>query len=101
MSSTALSRPDLFNLLNKEQSDRYVDADLQCHYLLHSVKIDQSFLEPAYHTLNRWNETLLELPILDIDQSHPGLTRSFYIPYLSLKRNIYTSLKVLSGSSLL
>lgn len=83
-----------FNDLNKLEPSRYIDVE-QCHYI-----VDQEFegqAEPMYSKLDQW-ETIWSKDFLDAPKS-PALTRSFYIPTVSPKTNVYSKYVILKNKN--
>jgi len=86
--SDATSRiPTTMNDENREEMDRYVTID-QCDYLVDLDLVDQKE-EHFVDKTEEW-EIVAQEPFLDNTKS-PMITRAFYIPTLSEKKNTYAS----------
>lgn len=85
-----------FNDLNKMEPSRYIDVD-ECHYI-----IDQEFegqAEPMYSKFHDKWEIIWSKNFLDAPKS-PALTRSFYIPNVSPKTNVYSKYLILKNKNM-
>lgn len=85
-----------FNDLNKLEPSRYIDVD-QCHYI-----VDQEFVgqaEPMYSKMDSQWEIIWSKDFLDAPKS-PALTRSFYIPTISPKTNVYSKYLILKNKNI-
>uniref|UniRef100_A0A6B2L1M8 Mannosyltransferase n=1 Tax=Arcella intermedia TaxID=1963864 RepID=A0A6B2L1M8_9EUKA len=87
--STASQISPNFNDLNKEEPSRYIPLD-QCHYIVDRLPKESIFEK---YDQAKW-ETILSEPFLDAPNSHK-LFRAFYVPYLSQKKNTWSSYFVL------
>ncbi|KAL9651032.1 hypothetical protein ABK040_012776 [Willaertia magna] len=79
------SIPTRMNDENREEMDRYV-KESKCHYIIDFDIEDQA--EESYLNKQEDWELVYSYPFLDANKS-PNLYRSFFIPYLSDKRNVF------------
>lgn len=89
---------DDFNDLNKEEISRYVKPE-QCHYLIDSSQSNVSENEPDYSKNADVWKILSTHKMLDLHNS-PIIIRSFYLPFISEKRNSYTDYQLLRNNKL-
>lgn len=85
--------PTQMNDLNKEEPSRYVDLK-KCHYLIDLDLPQVSEREPQYSRDGDNWQVVASVPFLDIQMS-PKLYRSFYIPFLSRRRNVFVDYNIL------
>lgn len=87
-----------FNDMNKEETSRYIDPD-QCHYLIDSSQPNTSEREPDYSKNTKDWQILSSHYMLDLAKSPPVL-RSFYLPFISSKKNSYFKYQLLRNTRL-
>ncbi|PIK57716.1 putative alpha-1,2-mannosyltransferase ALG9 [Apostichopus japonicus] len=85
--------PTEMNDLNKEEPSRYIDVK-KCHYLIDLDLPQVSDREPRYSQDTENWQLVLTSPFLDVQMS-PKLYRSFYIPFLSRRRNVFANYNIL------
>lgn len=89
---------DDFNDMNREEISRYVRPE-QCHYLIDSSVSNTSENEPDYSKNTKDWTILTSHRMLDLNNS-PIIIRSFYLPYISEKRNSYAVYQLLRNNNL-
>jgi alpha-1,2-mannosyltransferase len=91
----------LFNDLNKEVPERYIDIN-SCHFIIDtdSFSDDNSDKKHFFNRLStiQWR-TIVKLPFLETNSNDNysawnKILKSFYIPYLSQKHNKITYFKL-------
>lgn len=87
-----------FNDINKEEMTRYVNPD-QCHYMIDTSDTSVTSRQPDYSKYSATWISLTSHDILNLAES-PPLIRSFYIPFVSYKRNRYNKLQLLRNKKL-
>lgn len=87
-----------FNDLNKEEKSRYIIPE-KCHYLVDSKQAKPSKLEPDYSKNTKDWTVLSSHKMLDLPNS-PVIIRSFYLPFVSWKRNNYVDYQLLRNNLL-
>lgn len=87
-----------FNDMNKEETSRYVTPE-QCHYLIDSSGPSNSENEPDYSKNTKDWTILSSHKMLDLNNS-PVIIRSFYLPYISERKNSYTLYQLLRNNNL-
>ncbi|XP_048004680.1 alpha-1,2-mannosyltransferase ALG9 [Leguminivora glycinivorella] len=92
--ATRLVQPH-FNDLNKGDNRTYL-RPTECHYLVDTDIGQPTAIQPAYHRNSTAWEIVASLPILDAERSHT-IFRAFYVPFLSNKHNVYSSLYLLKN----
>ena len=80
--------PPNFNGLNQDEPSRYVESTA-CHYYvdLELEGRDKPAVDPRFSEAQGWS-LVHAAPFLDLERS-PQLTRAFYIPFLSQRKNTY------------
>lgn len=95
--ATRLIHPH-FNDLNKGDNRTYLKPS-QCHYLVDSDLSGPTSLQPHYHKdTSRW-DIIHNVPILNAERSHK-IFRAFYVPIISYKNSMYSSLYLLRNKLL-
>lgn len=89
---------DDFNDLNKEETSRYIDVE-RCHYLIDSSQNTTTNREPDYSKNTKDWQVLTSHKMLDLTNS-PAILRSFYLPFISHKRNSYFKYQLLRNNRL-